>query len=59
MRELSLATFAMQGAKEARAKAKRGETLSDEEKKLLQKANRWQEKIVEVDSFTLDEYRSK
>ena len=59
VRELSLATFAMQGAKEARAKAKQGEALSDEEKKLLQKANRWQEKIVEVDSFTLDEYRSK
>jgi len=56
--ELSMATFAMQEAQEVWVKVKKEglTSLTPEEQERYEKAKRWQEKIVEVDSFTKDEY---
>jgi len=56
--ELSIATTAMLSAKDALLKVKKEglESLNEEEKVLVVKAKKWQEKIVEVDSFTNEEY---
>jgi acyl-CoA dehydrogenase len=59
--ELSRATIAMQKAKEAFVKVKKEglTSLSEAEKALIKKAKLWQANIVEVDSFTKEEYFHK
>jgi hypothetical protein len=59
--EFSRATLAMQNAKEAFVKVKKDglSSLNEVEKELIQKAKMWQDTIVEVDSFSKEEYFRK
>jgi acyl-CoA dehydrogenase len=59
--ELGRATIAMQKAKEPFVKVKKEgfSSLNEVEKELIQKAKLWQANIVEVDSFTKEEYFHK
>jgi acyl-CoA dehydrogenase len=54
--ELIEATIAMQEAKEALAKLKRKETINTDEERLVDIALAWQKNIVEVDSYSKEEY---
>ena len=56
MAELLQASISMQEAKEALAKMKRKETLNSDEQRLVDVALAWQQNIVEVDSYTKEEY---
>ena len=54
--ELIKASHTMQEAKEALAKLKRKESLNTDEQRLVKVAMAWQKNIVEVDSYTKEEY---